>query len=121
MEITKATVSVARSRHGKRHVPGQMNKTEAEYADILHARVLAKEVVSWEFEAFKIRLALRCWYTLDFFVVLADGSIEVVDVKGGGPIEDDALVKIKAASESYWMFKFVIEQKTKDGWQRREF
>ena len=114
-----------RSKYGKRHVPGVMNKTEAEYAALLEARKLAGEVVEWHFEAVTFKLADMCRLTVDFMVIMADGSIEFHDAKGGQPVTDDALVKMKAAAEKFWPFLFVIEQKQsrKLGgvWKRREF
>lgn len=128
MPTAKAHLNPTRSRFGKRHVPGQMNKTEAAYAELLHQRFVGCEqlgaagVLMWEFEAVTFKLAHDCRFTPDFMIWLADGSIEYVDTKGAGPVADDALVKIKTAAAKFSMYTFVIEQLTKsDGWQRREF
>ncbi len=112
-----------RSRYGgKRHVPGVMNKTEEKFADVLQVLKLAGEVEDWKFEPLKLRLGKNCWFTLDFAVLYADGVYELVDVKGGGPIADDALVKIKTAAEMFPHFRFVIEQLTREGgWKRTEY
>ncbi len=112
-------------RHGKRHVPGEMNKTEEEYSEILYARQVNGEIQGYWFEPLGFRLAKKCHYHPDFAVLNADGSMEFIDCKGGGPIEDDSLVKIKTASERFWMFGFAIEQKQSKklggGWKRRDF
>lgn len=79
---------------------GAMNKTEAAYAALLEARRQAGEIVWWAFEPFKIRLADRTFYDVDFGVMLADGSLQVHEVKGGFAT-DDALVKIKVAAEHF--------------------
>ena len=50
--------------------PGAMNKTEAEYAGMLEARKRAGELAWWAFEPFKIRLADRTFYDVDFGVML---------------------------------------------------
>lgn len=110
-----------RSKYGKRHTPGVMNKTESKYAELLDARIKSGAVLSWEFEACTFKIAKDCRYTADFIVVLATGVIELVDVKGGGPIDPKSLVKIKAAASKFWAFQFVIEKLEKGGWQRTEF
>ena len=114
-----------KSKYGKRHKPGVMNKTEEAYADMLQARKLAGEVIDWKFEAVTFKLADDCRYTPDFKVTLASGEIEFVDAKGGGPIDPKSLVKVKCAAEKFFEFRFVIEQKRskKNGgdWNRTEF
>jgi hypothetical protein len=56
---------------------------------------------------------------------MADGTMEFVDCKGGGPMDEKSRVKAKVAAERYPMFVFVIEQKKakKDGggWKREVF
>lgn len=78
---------------------GAMNKSEAAYAAILAARQAAEEVVWFKFEGLKFRLADNTFYTPDFAVMLADGSLEAHEVKGFWT--DDARVKIKVAAELY--------------------
>jgi len=110
---------------GKRHVPGQMNKTEQEYADVLEQRRAKGEVERWEFESVTFKLAADCRYTPDFLVELASGEIEFIDTKGTGPIDPVSKVKIRTAAEKFWKFTFAMEQKrTKKaggGWERTEF
>lgn len=113
------------TKYGKRHVPGQMNKTEQAYADLLEVRRLAGEVIRWEFESMTFKLAKDCRYTPDFAVWQADGSMELVDCKGGGPMDDKSRVKVRCAAEKFPMFTFVIEKKLAakngGGWKREEF
>ena len=105
-----------------RHESGRMNKTETEYSQTLEWKKQGGEVLAYWFESMNLRLAdNKCWFAVDFMVLLADGSMELVDVKAGGGTEDDALVKVKVAAALYWQFKFVTETKTKSGWVRREF
>jgi hypothetical protein len=73
-----------------------MNKLESAYADHLATRRAVGVVVSFEFEAIKLRLADRTWYTPDFCVVTPD-HVEFHEVKGFW--EDDARVKWKVAAE----------------------
>jgi hypothetical protein len=94
--------------------PGAMNKTEAEYAQMLELRKRAGEVSWWAFEPFKIRLADRTFYDVDFGVMLADGRLEVHEVKGGF-ITDDGRVKLKVAAE-HFPAQFFLCQKSRGAW-----
>jgi hypothetical protein len=94
--------------------PGKMNKTEAEYAGMLELRKQAGEVSWYAFEPFKIRLADRTFYDVDFGVMLADGRLEVHEVKGGF-ITDDGRVKMKVAAE-HFPAQFYMAQKIKKVW-----
>lgn len=101
---------------------GQMNKTEAEYAQMLERRKAAGEIAWYRFEGIKLRLADSTFYSPDFAVMLADGSIECHEVKGHWM--DDARVKIKVAAEMYpFRFVAVKKQPKKDGggWSMEEF
>lgn len=93
---------------------GKMNKTEEEYAGMLALRKHAGEVAWWAFEPFKIRLADRTFYDVDFAVMLADGRLEVHEVKGGF-ITDDGLVKLKVAAE-HFPAQFFLCQKVRRAW-----
>ncbi len=99
-------------RHAK-HSVGEMNKTEARYAQYLNARKAAGEVDWWAFESVKLRLAKRAWFTVDFVVRYADGYIELHEVKGRKGerywAEEDAKLKLKFAAESFpfWRMKVV--------------
>ena len=94
--------------------PGTMNKTEAAYAAALDARKAAGEVVWWKFEASKLRLANNTFYSPDFTVMLADGSIEQHEVKGHW--QDDARVKIKVAADQHpYRFIAVKARAKRDG------
>lgn len=111
------------ARARSRPKPGTMNKTESAYADHLSSRKLAGEIVSHQFEAIKLRLADKTFYTPDFVVVMADLSIELHEVKGHW--EEDARVKIKVAAETFPYLKFVavkkLSKKLGGGWDREDF
>jgi hypothetical protein len=102
--------------------PDGMNNTEAAYRDILWARQVAGEILWFRYEAVKLRLADNTFYTPDFFVMLANGEMEVHEVKGHW--EDDARVKIKVAAAQF-PFRFiavtVIAKKRGGGWKIEEF
>lgn len=93
---------------------GQMNKTEALYAQTLEARKHLGEVAWYKFEGIKLRLADNTFLTVDFAVMLRDGQLEMHEVKGHWT--DDARVKIKVAADIYPMqFLAVKKQSAKNG------
>lgn len=97
-----------------------MNKTEQSYATgTLDVLKLAGEIAAYWFESVKLRLADRTFYTPDFLVQLADGTLEFHEVKGFW--EDDARVKVKVAAEQYPLFRFIAVTKRKKEWVREEF
>lgn len=101
---------------------GAMNKTEQAYADRLNLLQHAGEVAWFKFEGVKLRLADNTFYSPDFAVMLANGVIEMHEVKGFW--QDDARAKIKIAADIY-PFRFIaVKVKTKKeggGWAVEEF
>jgi hypothetical protein len=95
-----------------------MNRTEAAYAQRLELQRQAGEVVWFKFEAVKLRLADATFYTPDFAVMLADGVMEMHEVKGFW--EDDARVKIKVAAAMY-PFRFIAIQHKRGTWSVEDF
>ena len=89
-----------------------MNRLETAYAGQLALRQRAGEVCWWAFEPITLRLAPRTSYTPDFLVLLADGTIECVEVKalwsdGRVGYRDDARVKLKLAAQWFGaLFRF---------------
>lgn len=83
---------------------GEMNATEASYAQRLELLRRSGEVQWWKFEGIKLRLADSTFYTPDFAVMMADGTIELHEVKGHWL--DDARAKIKIAAEMF-PFRFI--------------
>ncbi len=71
------------------------------------------EIQQWEFEALKLRLADRTFYTPDFFVIDKDDMLIIYETKGYW--EDDARVKWKVSIEKF-PFKFVAVQRIKGEW-----
>lgn len=93
------------------HVKGEMNRTEAKYAEDLFALKLAGEIMDFAFEAITLQLTKDCSYNPDFFVQLPDGTLEFHEVKpldsnGKFVAKDDSIVKIKLASELFSCFRF---------------
>ena len=103
--------------------PTRMNKSEARYAQYLELLKLAGEVVKWDFEPVKLRLADSTFYTPDFKVLLPNREVEFHEFKGFW--RDDARVKIKVAAELFpeWRFVAVQEVAKRDGggYVREEF
>jgi hypothetical protein len=97
---------------------GTMNKTEAAYVATLDARRHAGDVAWFKFEGIKLPLADNSFYTLDFAVMLADGELEMHEVKAYW--QDDARIKIKIAAATYPLrFPAIKAGSKKDGggWQ----
>jgi hypothetical protein len=97
---------------------GTMNKTEMAYAAYLDAQRSLGRVLWFRFEGMKLRLADSTFYDTDFVVMVADGQLEVHEVKGF--MTDDAAVKLKVAASQY-PFVFRLVRKGKGGaWDIRE-
>ena len=85
--------------------PDKRNNTERRYADeILEPRRRGKIIRAYWFEGIKLRLADNTFYTPDYLVEIADGTLEVHEVKGFW--REDARVKIKVAAEIF-PFRFL--------------
>ncbi len=103
---------------GVRRVQGQMNKLEASYAGYLEGLKRDGYLAWYEFDAIKLRLAGNTFYTPDFLVMRADGTLEVHEVKGHW--EDDARVKIKVAADKF-PFRFIAITKERGTWVDEHF
>lgn len=112
-----AAGKVARGR--PRHVPGEMNKTEAAYAEHLQQQLQAGAIAWFRFESVKLKLANKTHLTIDFFVMTTTGELEAHEVKGFW--EEDARVKVKVAAEMY-PFRFLAVQRAPGGsWKTEVF
>lgn len=97
---------------------GNMNKTERAYAKYLEKQKQFGDVVWFAFEPMNLKLADKCFYRIDFLVMLKSGQLEVHEVKGFWT--DDALVKIKTAAAKF-PFRFIAVRLIKGEWEVREF
>ncbi|MHC7649948.1 DUF1064 domain-containing protein [Klebsiella pneumoniae] len=101
---------------------GQMNKTETAYCQHLELRKRYGEIAWYRFEGIKLRLADNTFYTPDFVVMLANGQMELHEVKGLWT--DDARVKTKVAADQY-PFRIIgvtkLPAKAGGGWKVEEF
>jgi hypothetical protein len=101
---------------------GQLNKTEEAYRQHLEVRKFAGEIAWYRFEGIKLRLADKTFYTPDFAVMLANGVLQLHEVKGFWT--DDARVKTKVAADQYPIQIIAVTAKTKKaggGWAIEEF
>jgi hypothetical protein len=104
---------------------GERNKTEAAYELELEKQKQAGMIQWYVFEGIKFRLADNCFYSPDFAVLLANGEMEMHEVKGAKAIfMDDSKAKIKVASAMYpfrFIAAFPIPKKNGGGWEIQEF
>ena len=112
----------------------EMNKTEALYAQHLSLLLKTGEILWFEYEPIKIRLADNTFYAPDFVVVSKDGVLEAHEVKGfrtfrsksgirygGTYARDDAKVKIKVAAERFPVRFRLVYLDPRMGWMSQEF
>lgn len=90
-------------------VPGQMNNLEREYSEYLQKRLLAGEILHWEYEPYKIKIAPKCFLQVDFFVLTSELRPEFHECKGF--MEEDANVKLKEVAHRHWWFRFLLVKK----------
>ena len=100
---------------------GRMNKTEARYSALLEQRRMAGEVAWWAFEGITLKLAHDCRLTPDFAVMLADGRLELHDVKGSARVfTDDAKAKMRVAARQFPIPIFVATPSRSGGFDVQE-
>ncbi len=74
----KAKVRPAKRRSSRKKQP---NATEKRYMEWLDARLADGSVQRWSFQSVKLKLANNTWFEPDFWVIDADGSVCIDDVK----------------------------------------
>lgn len=87
-----------------------MNKTERSFW--MRAREAYGDDVYRE--PFKLRLAGRTWYTIDFLISTEGCRYDCYEIKGF--MRDDAAVKLKVAAEQYPCFSFTLVTREKQIW-----
>jgi hypothetical protein len=113
-----------------------MNKVEAAYDAHLKVLRMEGDVIWHGYEAIKLRLADKTYFTPDFAVLKHDGCIEFIDVKGRTTrvdckgkkqekaySQEDARLKVKVAAAMFPMFTFKTAFLSKEtgGWVEEEF
>ena len=121
--------SQARGRVRPRPVPGQLNNTEAAYAEHLAWQKSMGAIEQYFHHDIKFKLAPGCWYETDFIVQDLQGFFEIHEVKGTTAkrnkhkqkiddkplIEDDAHVKVKVAARLYDLFPHFLVYRASSG------
>lgn len=110
---------------GKRHVAGERNKLERAYEEqVLKPRLAAGEILSYRFEAVKLRLTDRDQLTTitpDYLVQMADLELQLHEVKGGHFPEHNR-IKLKLLADQYPLRVILCQFKNKaTGWQYKEY
>lgn len=97
----------SRPAFARRHTQREgMNGTEARYAAHLDQLIQAGAVQWWAFESVKVLIGGGSFYRPDFIVQLADGMLELHEVKGF--MTEAARLRIKVAASRYpFVFKVV--------------
>lgn len=113
--VKAGTLALIGATKPVRHKAGTPNKTEEAYAlYVLEPRKRAGEIRDYHFGRLTLKLADDTRYTPDYFVELADGSLELHEVKGFW--RDDARVKYNVAREMFPMFRFRVVKRIKREW-----
>lgn len=96
----------------------RMNRTEAEFGELLHSLKSSNLIRNYLFESYTFRLADRTTYTPDFCVIHLDGLMEFVEVKGFW--RDDARVKFKVTAELFPWHDWTAVSKKKKEWKQEK-
>lgn len=115
-------------------VRDRMNRGERRYAAYLDALCAAGTVSVWYYEPLSWRLADNTHYRPDFLVILADGSVELHEVKGrksqrrskrgelvGQPFwaQEDSWLKLKIVAEIIPFGLIIVWQEADGSWSQR--
>lgn len=113
----KQSTSKAKLHALGRKKKGEMNATEAKFANYLRGMEITGEILWWRHEGIKLQLADNTTLNVDFNVMYADGLLVMIDVKGAKAIiEEDAKVKMKVAAEQFpFVFRYAFPRQKKDG------
>lgn len=113
----KQSTSKAKLHALGRKKKGEMNATEAKFANYLRGLEITGEVLWWKHEGMKLQLADNTTLNVDFNVMYADFRLVMIDVKGAKAIiEEDAKVKMKVAAEQFpFVFRYAFPRQKKDG------
>ena len=103
--------------------PRGMNPTEARYADRLEILRRAGEIVSWKFEAIRLRLANGAWFKPDFLVVARNEDKgcdihQIHEVKGFW--REAARVRIKVAADLFKEYDFIVVKWEDGNWKKEQ-
>ena len=95
----------------------RMNATEHGFSIGLEASRRAGLIEDWKFEAVKLRIGPRCFYTPDFLVERFGQKPLFLETKGPF-VREDSRVKFIAAKELHKWADFEMHQLTQGDWRR---
>jgi hypothetical protein len=100
-----------------RKIAGQMNQTEARYADQLKLLKIAGEIEEYYYEAIALKLPGGARYCPDFMVIYPD-YIGFHEVKGSYRLDAVGNLKFKQARDLFPFFRWVMIawKGKKEGW-----
>lgn len=112
---TKATANIDPSIRRRK----AMNKTESAFSLRLEADIADGSIESWHFEGITLRWGTldSISYTPDFAVFRKDGSILLIETKGGH-LFAATTQKFKAARNQWPQFEFQMWQRKKGQWNQ---
>jgi hypothetical protein len=93
---------------------GGMNKTEIAYQAVLDLRWRVGEILYYEYEAVTLKIGHDLRYTPDFLVLNKAGEIEFHETKWA-VMQEDSIVKIRAAATKWPFFRFIIAKRQDSG------
>ena len=105
---------------------GARSKLESRYGADLKIRQLAGEILWYKHEFLKFRVGhvrtgkgriTSSYYLPDYTVLHSDGTIELIEIKGGYPREA-GMAKFKSAAMIYPFLRWVMWQKKGKNWNR---
>jgi hypothetical protein len=111
--------SPSKKAKGRIKRPGVMTKLEERYSERLELLKETGEILRWDYEPAKLRLAKGTWYTPDFRVITKNNYIEYHETKGFW--RSTGRVKIKVAAEVHDCYKFVAVQWKNKAWEFEYF
>ncbi len=97
-------------------------KLETAFMDVLEAAKTNHFIAGWRYEAVKLRLAGRTFYTPDFFIEPWRLGERFLCVETKGPYaREDSLIKLKVAADLYSCFRWLLVIKeSRHAWVVRE-
>ena len=109
-----------RARGLTNHRRGEMTKAEAMYDQELAVMKAAGLIEWYAYESATFKLGVDARYTPDFMVMLADGTLEAVDVKGGGMVQEASMVRIRAFALQFPIRMVIATLQKNGGFERKE-
>ena len=121
---TRKTVEKSKPRRSRKGVNALVPASVPEAPSQHRAHDKAGVFTRLQWSVLAILALVQFMHIVDFMVLMPDGLTLVEDVKGTGPDDLAAIVRIKSAAERFPLWKFrIVKQRTKKaggGWDVRE-